>query len=585
MHCVQLKEIADISYQQLDQQAQQITKRNKAIQDALQKGNDLRLSLPDSNIGSMAPVLDKAVKNIDKFDEQLKSGQITVKQYEKNIDALGTSLKTVANYAKNADDAQHKMTQRAQKESGGKAKISTKRGYKRDGSEFVDVTASWDGQSLKQSYSDATNGINEVTKVTQQSTNKVGKFFDGLKLRWQSLGQYLLSFGSFYEVFDIMKQGFGTIRELDDALAEMTKVSDEPIYKLQEFQKESFDIADNIGSTGGQIQQSTADFLRLGETFDQAKKSAEAANVLFNISEFESIDEATESLIAMSAAYGDLDKMTINDKLNEVGNNFSIGTDGLATALQTSASALKTAGADIDKSIALITAGNAVVQDPAQVGAGIRTIALRMMGTEAAKEELESAGEDTSDFVIQTVSKIDKQLKAFTAVASNDFKGISILDDNGNNRDVYSVLLDIANVYDEIVQTDKEFGTNHLNGLLELIAGKNRANIAASIIQNKELLESAYTSSQGAEGSALEENQKYMDSISGHMDKLKNKWQEVWYGAAGREAINPLLDTATGILDVIDNIGLLKSALLGVVGVLGLKSTFKSDGILPTLFG
>lgn len=72
----------------------------------------------------------------------------------------------------------------------------------------------------------------------------------------------------------------------------------------------------------------------------------------------------------MSAAFDDLDKIQIVDKLNEVGNNFAISTDGLATALQSSASALKTAKNDLDESIALATAGNAVVQDPNKVGTG-----------------------------------------------------------------------------------------------------------------------------------------------------------------------------------------------------------------------
>ena len=149
-------------------------------------------------------------------------------------------------------------------------------------------------------------------------------------------------------------------------------------------------------------------------------------------------------------AISDMDKMDIDDKLNNVGNNFSISTDGLATSLQKSASALTTAGNDIDKSIALITAGNAVVQDPDSVGAGIRTIALRLTGTEEAKKELEETGEDTSDFIVQTASKVNDSFKAFTGVASNNFKGISLLDENGNLRDTYDVLQDVADIYDEM---------------------------------------------------------------------------------------------------------------------------------------
>lgn len=39
-------------------------------------------------------------------------------------------------------------------------------------------------------------------------------------------------------------------------------------------------------------------------------------------------------MISMSQAYKELKKSEINDILNNVGNNFSISTEGLATALQ-----------------------------------------------------------------------------------------------------------------------------------------------------------------------------------------------------------------------------------------------------------
>ena len=151
-------------------------------------------------------------------------------------------------------------------------------------------------------------------------------------------------------------------------------------------------------------------------------------------------------------------------------NNYSISTDGLATALQKSASALKTSGNDINEAIALITAGNQVVQNPDSVGAGMRTIALRITGTEEAKAELEELGEDTSDFVVQTASKSQAAIKNFTKVASNNFQGFDILDDNGNYKSTYDILLGIAEIYEEIVETDKKYGSNMANGLLETLA-------------------------------------------------------------------------------------------------------------------
>ena len=252
-------------------------------------------------------------------------------------------------------------------------------------------------------------------------------------------------------------------------------------------------------------------------------------------------------------------------------NNYAISTSEAATALQSSASALKTAGNDMDEALALITAGNAVVQDANKVGTGMRTIALRLTGTKSAKEELEEMGEETEN-VITTQSKLRDTIKQATAVASNEFKGFDILDDNGNYKSTYEIMLGIADVYDEIVETDKKLGRNNANLLLESVAGKNRANIAASIFQNPKLLRDAYQSSQDANGSAMRENDKYVQSISGHLAQLTNAWQQMWANAANRDVINFFIDAAKAAVNFANAIGIIPSTLLLLVPYLEIIS-------------
>lgn len=134
--------------------------------------------------------------------------------------------------------------------------------------------------------------------------------------------------------------------------------------------------------------------------------------------------------------------------------------------------------------------------------------------TKSAKEELEEMGEET-DSVITTQSKLRDTIKEATAVASNEFKGFDILDNNGNYKSTYEIMLGISQVYQEILETDKQLGRNNANLLLETVAGKTRANVAASIFQSPDILEKAYKSSQEANGSAMRENEKYVQSISG----------------------------------------------------------------------
>ena len=195
-----------------------------------------------------------------------------------------------------------------------------------------------------------------------KESGKVGNsIFTTLGQRIKNMStNFIAMYFSLYDIARYVRTGVDIIKEYDVALTEMNKVSKESISTLKKFQKESFDLADAVGTTASAIQNSTADWLRLGESFEQAKQSAQDANVLYQVSEFESINEATEALVAMSAAYDDLEKSEINDVLNNIGNNYSIATDELARALQKSAGTLKVAGNDIYEATALITAGELI---------------------------------------------------------------------------------------------------------------------------------------------------------------------------------------------------------------------------------
>lgn len=378
-----------------------------------------------------------------------------------------------------------------------------------------------------------------------------------------------------YDVINLGKEGLSVVRELNTALTEMRKVSDESLQSLKNYQNTTFDTADAVGTTAKQIQNSTADWMRLGESMNQAAESAKDANVLLNVSEFEGIDEATESLVSMSQAYKNLDKMDIIDVLNNIGNNYSISTDGLATALKDSASALVTANNDLNEAVSLTTAGNAITQDPSKVGAGLRTISLRLVGTEEAKQELSDLGEET-DGMITTVSKLRDTIMDATKAASSDGKGFDILDSNGNYKSTYEIMQGLADLYDNIVKKDKELGTNNLNLLLETIAGKNRANIAASILQNGDMLRSVYEDAQNSEGSAEKELNSYLDSIDGKMAQLENRAQEFWFKVIDSETIKNGIDLLSTLLkgatDFVDTVGLLPTILTGVAAAFSFKN-------------
>ena len=399
-------------------------------------------------------VTDKDIDKLNEYDGAIKKTISTVT----NMSASEKGYNFVS--AQKELDKIHKLlNENSKMSSDAKAKI---RAY------YAEIESGNPSMSL-----DRIHG--EIMKIynAEVEAGRAGRsFIDTLKNSgFHQFAAQMAGMFSFYDIINLGKEGFNVVRELNTALTEMRKVSNETVPSLKNYQNTTFDTADAIGTTAKQLQNSTADWMRLGESMDQAAESAKDANVLLNVSEFDNIDEATESLVSMSQAYKDLDKMDIIDVLNNIGNNYSISTDGLATALKDSASALVTANNDLNEAVSLTTAGNAITQDPSKVGAGLRTISLRLVGTEQAKQELSDLGEET-DGMITTVSKLRDIIKSATAAATADGQGFDILDSNGNYKSTYEIMQGLADLYDDIVKKDKELGTNNLNLLLETIAGE-----------------------------------------------------------------------------------------------------------------
>ena len=209
---------------------------------------------------------------------------------------------------------------------------------------------------------------------------------------------------------------------------------------------------------------------------------------------------------------------------------------------------------------------NSVVQNPESVGAGLRTIGLRLRATDA--KTLQEAGEDT-DGVVSSVPQLRQLIRDLTKVSSNDFKGLDILKDDGSFKSTYDILLSLSKIWDEIGNSDQ--GDLKQASILEKIAGKNRANIASSILQKPEMLEKVYNETQNSQGSALRENETQLDSIQGKVDQLTASFQEMWNTSISSDFIKGLVDTGTQITNLVTKAGLLRTAFMGALGVAGAK--------------
>ena len=271
----------------------------KAIKNAVKEYEDLLKELKGKDASL---VTSEEINKLDNYEKKIKDTIATVT----NMSASEKGYNFVSGQ-KELDKIHKLLNENSKMSSEAKAKIKA---Y------YAEIESGNPSMSL-----DKIHG--EILKIynAEVEAGRAGRtLWDTLKNSgFHQLAAQMASMFGFYDVINLGKEGFNVVRELNTAFTEMRKVSDETVQSLKDYQATTFDTADAVGTTAKQIQTSTADYMRLGESLDKAAESAKTANVLLNVSEFDNIEDATKSLVAMGQAYKDLDKMTIVDKLNEVG--------------------------------------------------------------------------------------------------------------------------------------------------------------------------------------------------------------------------------------------------------------------------
>jgi chromosome segregation ATPase len=407
-------------------------------------------------------------------------------------------------------------------------------------------------EKITASFNQAGTAIDASSKNLGKAANKFTSFFDGVKKKTGEIATYFTGANLVYKAVAQIKQGITYVKEIDAALTELKKVTDETDATYKKFLTTASQTAGQIGSTVKDFTNATADFARLGYNIEQASDLAKAASVYYNVGDdLANIGEASDSIISTMHGFGieAENAMNIVDKFNEVGNNFAISSSGIGQALLRSASAMSEAGNTIDESIGLITAANSVVQNPESVGTAMKTLSLRIRG---AKVELEDAGEDV-DGMANSVSELQKKLLALTGGKVN------IMLDENTFKNTTEILREMSTVWDDMTDVNRA-------AALELLGGKRQANVLAAVIKNFDMVEDAIKTSADSAGSAMSENEKYMDSIQGHIDQFNNSIQTMWSNLIKSDYVKFFVDIGTAITTVIDKLGLLGTTITVILG-------------------
>lgn len=221
----------------------------------------------------------------------------------------------------NIEDRKRALLEAVNTLSEGKAKIGDfDAAYKELSYTVKNADGKW--VDMKASINAAGTAIEVVAGKTKSRTSAIGQFIDQLKGKFKSIAQYLISMAGYQEIIQQVRKGIQYVKEIDSALTELKKVTDETDETYEKFLDTASKVGSEIGSTIADFTDATADFARLGYSISEATKLAEAASIYKNVGDgIDSVAQATESIISTMKAFGiEADNsMAIVDKFNEVG--------------------------------------------------------------------------------------------------------------------------------------------------------------------------------------------------------------------------------------------------------------------------
>lgn len=406
----------------------------------------------------------------------------------------------------------------------------------------------------------------ERIQVSAREAGLLGKSFtDSFKDAGSKLTSWLSVTSIIMDGANSFHKMYQSVCDVDTAMTNLYKVTDETDSKYASFLNKSSKSAQELGRSVSSLVEQTANWAKLGYSIDDSADLAKVSSIYANVGEV-SDDTAVSDLVTVMKALNIESSKSINiiDELNNLSNNYAVSASGLGEGLKNSASALALQGNSLEQMLALLTGGGEITQEVGELGNMLKVASLRLA---SMKGKLDEIGETYED--ITSVGKNQTQIYNLT-------KGqVNILDEqNGKLKDTYTILEEVAGAWNDVNDLDK-------SSLLELMFGKQRANQGAAIISafQSGQVQKALEDAQNSAGSAMQEQNKWLDSIEAKMGQFDASFQSLSNTIINSDLIKFFIDLGTATTNGTESLFNFLTPLGSIGAGIGLMASKKLSSL------
>lgn len=369
----------------------------------------------------------------------------------------------------------------------------------------------------------------DFSKVVERATSVYGQFAITLGRR--------LSNAAINAVTSSFREALSTMREVDQELANIRKVTDAPESVINELGAQSYDVASRYGISAQDYLSAAAEFAKAGySNYGDMAELATKTQLVGDVA----AETATKFLISTDAAFkmgGSIEELTtVLDKANIIENNFATSIEKLAGGFPIVANVAAMTNMSVDETVAALGTITAVTQESGQMAArALRALVLNIM------KDTQTEIEEGVNWTEQEIETLQDVLMKYSGEA------MRAAQEAGKIVNPIEAFRGLSEAYKSGDLTQAE-----LAQLASGLGGKLRTNQLLALVQNMDMFDEMLGMVEDSAGSADKEISVLLETWNAKTNQLKNSWTKFVSELIDSGEIKGLIDEVRSFVEGLD---------------------------------
>ena len=357
----------------------------------------------------------------------------------------------------------------------------------------------------------------------------------------QQLGIFLGMREAFRALVSSFKEGLQYVKDLDRAFFDIQATMSITKGEFEDVTAQVQQMAQGLGTSATAVMDVVKTYANASTTMEEVLAKSKPSVMLSNITgmstaevtkavnaginAFRMSTSTAEEAAASAERYGDvLVKVSQNMQYD-----FADGVKQLIDGVRTSGNVMDEAGLSYEEYISLLGSMiEATGRSGSELANGMKMIVARAYSIKSLSEEL---GITTAE-----LNKGSTALKKY---------GIEVVNLDGSVKPFGEVLAELKVKWDGMSESERNY-------VAESVAGNRQRSIFISLLDNMSKATNLYTEAMGSQGTMMQVQEMYMDSLEGKMGRLKATSQEFWSNFINSGLVKGGVDALNGLLSVIN---------------------------------